>query len=626
LDALLNTISNPVLFKDVNGIYQRCNQAFAQKILGTVPEEVAGKSSEIVIKNAVDLSKSDLEELDRKLIEGGPDQSFEVSIEGPDGLVLDYEVSRSVYRGEEGKPIGIVGVLQDITQRRLAMKNLESEKLAFRIIAEAAVHSEEVTVLCETVLESLLEVLDFDFGTIRIVNHESQTLDLVAVSGIKSRIGRKLVESFSLSDEKSLSVYMVKTGELVFAPRVNDHPISKSHMESLEKYNMGAYVSAPLRGSGGEVIGLMQLVSRKEKILTELDHHFFEIVSGMFSTVLESKRADEALRQSEVRFRSTFESIPQPSFLWELDKTGEVVLSMVNQATIEMSEGTVFDVVGKPYRELFKSNPELMKIILKTLRTGEASQSEHEFVIPHSKDKRWVLWNATRPDENMVLLIATDITKHRQLEQLLSRQKEELSEFAHVMSHDLQGTLHNALVYTELLEDSFEKEYVSGLREMIDSTQAILKRSVILADAGLIIGEKESVDLNTLFDDVAKREIGKVASFERDDLPTIHCDRLKMIQIVTNLLRNAIEHGKPTLVESRINTTALAYIISIRNNGTPIPKEIREVLLDRTFTTKDVGGLGLMIVRKLVEGHGWTIELNEDPITTFSIHIPREEN
>ena len=84
------------------------------------------------------------------------------------------------------------------------------------------------------------------------------------------------------------------------------------------------------------------------------------------------------------------------------------------------------------------------------------------------------------------------------------------------------------------------------------------------------------------------------------------------------------EHGSPTLIEARVNTTSQTHSISIRNNGKAIPKEIMDVLLTKTFTTKDVGGLGLMIVRKLVEGHGWSIELEEDSITTFTIHIPIE--
>ncbi|MHA1909895.1 MAG: PAS domain S-box protein, partial [Candidatus Thorarchaeota archaeon] len=294
LDALLNTISSPVFFKDVNGIYQRCNQAFASKLLGKTPEDVIGKSSDVVVKNAIELSKKDLEELDRILVEGGPDQSFEVSIKSPDGLIRDYEVSRSVYRDSVGRPIGIVGVLLDITQRRMAMQNLERERLAFRIIAEAAVNSEEVSILCETVMESLIEVLDFEFGTMRIVNPETQTLDLVATSGIKSRTGRKIVERHPITDQTTLSVHIFQKGEIIFAPRVREHSIFESHKDATKKYKMGAYIASPLRGASGEIIGVMQLISRTEKDLIEMDHHFFEIVSGMFATVLESKRVDEA--------------------------------------------------------------------------------------------------------------------------------------------------------------------------------------------------------------------------------------------------------------------------------------------------------------------------------------------
>ncbi|MFW9848885.1 MAG: PAS domain S-box protein [Candidatus Thorarchaeota archaeon] len=625
LDALLNTISSPVFFKGINGIYQRCNMAFASKLLDTTPEHVIGKSSDIVIKRAIGMTKSDLAELDRVLINGSPDQSFEISIQSPDGIVRDYEVTRSVYRDHDGNAIGIVGVLLDITQRRMAMKNLERERLAFRIIAEAAVHSEELSMLCDEVLDSLLEVLDFDFGSIQIVNHETQCLELVAISGIKSRTGRRIKEKQPLSDDSFLSVHIANLGQLIFAPSIQDHPIAESHKDIVNKFKMKALIASPLRGASGELIGVLQLVSKKEKDLSKLDHYFFEIVSGMFATVLENKRADEALRQSESRFRSTFESIPQPAFLWELDSKGEVILSMVNQSTLELSQGTVLNYIYKPFSDLFQQNSDLLRIIRSTFRTGEPISLEQELVFPNTNLKRWVIWHSTRADENMVLLIATDITQHRQLEEMLSRQKEELSDFAHVMSHDLQGTLHNALVYAELLEDSLEKEYLLGIREMIDSAQAILKQSVTLADAGLVIGEKESVDLNKLFDEVAKREIGKLATYQRDKLPSIKCDRLKMVQIITNLLRNAIEHGKPSLIEVRLKDTPSEYKISIRNNGTQIPPENRESLFNRTFTTKTAGGLGLMIVRKLVEGHGWTVQLDENEVTSFTISIPKDD-
>ena len=625
LDTLLNTISSPVFYKDLDGKYQRCNVAFARKLIGISVDEVKGKTSDILLDRIRGLTKQDLIKLDKELLEGGPDQSFEITIEDPQGMLRDYQVNRTCFRIQKVKPYGIVGVLLDVTERKRALKTLERERLAFRMIAEASVNTEEVSILCEHVLDGLIEVLEFDFGTIRIINNEDRTADLVALCGLKSRVGRRIVERIPLDDMSFLASRVASDGVAIFAPKVKEHEIYTTNRERIEKFNMEALLSWPLRSASGDLIGVLQVVSKKPKNLSDLDVLFFEIVAGMFATVLESKRADEALRQSEVRFRSTFEAIPQPSFLWELNQDGDIILRMINQAAIIMSQGTIINAVGTQYTELFEANPELLKIIHTTLRTGETLRSEQEFVVPYSKVRRWIIWNISRPDENTVLTIATDITAHRQLEQSLSRRKEELSEFAHIMSHDLQGTLHNALVYSELLEGEYDKEYITGIHDLIDSAQSILKRSLALADAGLVIGEKELVNLNGLVDEVVKREIGTEISFQRDNLPSVLCDRFKMTQILVNLLRNAVEHGHPSLIEIRNTGTSTSHGLAISNDGNQIPEEIQEVILRKSITTKDEGGLGLMIVRKLVEAHGWSIILGNGPDTTFIIRIPLSE-
>ncbi len=626
LDTLLNTISSPVFYKDSSGEYQRCNIAFARKLIGVSIDEVKGKTSDILLERIKGLTKQDLSNLDRELLEGGPDQSFEIAIENPEGILRDYQVNRTCFKTQEASPLGIVGVLLDVTERKRAAEILERERLAFRMIAEAAVHSEEVSVLCEHVLEGLMETLAFDFGTIRIINPEDRTADLMALCGLKDRIARRIVDRIPLDDVSYLASRVILDGDPVFADNVKEHKIYQTNRDRFEKLKVGGLMAWPLRSSSGDLIGVLQLASKQPKKLSDLDVHFFEIVAGMFATVLESKRADEALRQSESRFRTTFEAIPQPSFLWELKQDGDIILRMINQAALVMSQGTIIDAVGTQYSELFEANPELLKIVRQTLRTGEALRSEQEFSVPQSSVKRWVIWNTTRPDENTVLLIATDITGHRQLEQSLSRQKEELSEFAHIMSHDIQGMLHNALMYTEMLEGQYEKEYVMGIHEMIDSAQAILRRSLALADAGLVIGEKELVDLNALVDDIVKREIGANVSFERDDLPKIQCDRHKMTQIMVNLIRNAVEHGRPSLVEIRYGISSASHELLVRNDGKEIPEDIRKFILKRNVSTKNEGGLGLMIVRKLIEAHGWSIELDSDANTTFIIRIPISES
>ncbi len=82
---------------------------------------------------------------------------------------------------------------------------------------------------------------------------------------------------------------------------------------------------------------------------------------------------------------------------------------------------------------------------------------------------------------------------------------------------------------------------------------------------------------------------------------------------------------KPSLIEIRHSSTVAAHRLFFSNDGVKIPDEIRDSILKQTISTKDVGGLGLMLVRKLVEAHGWSIKLDNGPNTTFIIQIPLSE-
>jgi signal transduction histidine kinase len=101
------------------------------------------------------------------------------------------------------------------------------------------------------------------------------------------------------------------------------------------------------------------------------------------------------------------------------------------------------------------------------------------------------------------------------------------------------------------------------------------------------------------------------------------CDKEKVIQIVQNILLNAVEHGTPANVEVFAEDSDEGVSIIFRNDGKIIPEEHRLKLFERGFTTKKAsGGLGLSIVQKLVEAHGWTIQLDKSQNTSFRISIP----
>lgn len=105
-------------------------------------------------------------------------------------------------------------------------------------------------------------------------------------------------------------------------------------------------------------------------------------------------------------------------------------------------------------------------------------------------------------------------------------------------------------------------------------------------------------------------------------------DPKQMTQVLYNLLRNSIEamkgHGTISIY-SRVDHDR--YEMYIEDSGNGIPKEIQPTLFDPFITTKESGtGLGLTIVKRIVENHGGTIELykSNEKGTTFLLTLPRK--
>ena len=125
-------------------------------------------------------------------------------------------------------------------------------------------------------------------------------------------------------------------------------------------------------------------------------------------------------------------------------------------------------------------------------------------------------------------------------------------------------------------------------------------------------------------------------------LPLMTADITELVQVWTNILSNACDAmGQANTPDPTICITAelhhaegvsllpTDYIrVSISNNGPEIPVEIREKIFQPNFTTKKLGldfglGLGLSIVRRVVDSYNGTIELDSSPeLTTFTINIP----
>ena len=114
------------------------------------------------------------------------------------------------------------------------------------------------------------------------------------------------------------------------------------------------------------------------------------------------------------------------------------------------------------------------------------------------------------------------------------------------------------------------------------------------------------------------------------DVDNISVDTLRLEQVIINLVLNAIESSPEggTVAVTLFRSTE-GLLLDVSDNGCGIPFEERQKVFDPFFTTKKEGtGLGLPIVKKIVEAHGWSLQIldNDYGGTIFRINLMAEQN
>jgi len=216
--------------------------------------------------------------------------------------------------------------------------------------------------------------------------------------------------------------------------------------------------------------------------------------------------------------------------------------------------------------------------------------------------------------------------------ELLIRQKEELSQFARTMAHDIRNYLTTIEGYAQIIKDvkTYDPNLLEKIINQVHQIEDLMIHSLNLAEAGLIVESFEDVNLNDVVYNVKESTIPlSSVLLECGHLPIVIGDHEKIIQIFKNLFENAILHGKP----NNINIWFENGSLFIANDGKKISDAKRKTLFEVPTSfrrLKEGPGLGLKIVKKLVEAHGWQIMLTSDTKTTFQIQVKQffypEEN
>jgi signal transduction histidine kinase len=154
-----------------------------------------------------------------------------------------------------------------------------------------------------------------------------------------------------------------------------------------------------------------------------------------------------------------------------------------------------------------------------------------------------------------------------------------------------------------------------------------LAHSLKLAEYGQIIDKKVKIDLNRLIYEINMNN-KEIEIETKNVLPIVFGDKEKLMQMLTNIVTNSIIHGRATKIEiqSQFTEGKRNLKVQIKNNGVGIEIQEAKRMFERGFTTlKEGNGLGLYIVKKIIQSHDWEIELTDREQVTFTITIPTQD-
>ncbi len=225
----------------------------------------------------------------------------------------------------------------------------------------------------------------------------------------------------------------------------------------------------------------------------------------------------------------------------------------------------------------------------------------------------------------------------------LKRSNEDLEHFAYPASHDLQEPLRSISIFSQLFvrghRHSLDEKGRRYLQTVIDAAsrmheliEGLLTYSRVTSSLDQTIG---AVDLEQIFDGVIEALQGRIsetnAVITHDPFPLVTGDSVRLTQTFLNLLSNALKYKKPDvppLVHVSCKRSNGEWLIKVSDNGLGFPPQYARLLFGmfkRLHTQIPGTGIGLVVVKSVVQGHGgriWAESAGEGQGASFCFTLP----
>ncbi len=343
--------------------------------------------------------------------------------------------------------------------------------------------------------------------------------------------------------------------------------------------------------------------------------------------ITENKNAEQALRESEEKYRTIFDNAGDAIAIHDLEgnfiEVNEIICRRLGYSREELLKVKVGDVdapdharnVGARVQELTKKGHIIFETVHIT-REGRHIPTEVNAALFHIGKKP------------VVMSIARDITDRKQAEDALSQANKKLTLLSTLTRHDIKNQLMVLQSYLTILEEKEPDLTSKEILQKIDIAAKRISSMIMFTKVYEQIGVNAPVweDCHTIVDTVAKEiSLGKV--MVKNDIPAgakVFADPL-IVKVFYNLMDNAMRHGgKITYIRFSAEESGDDHVIICKDDGDGVVAEEKDKIFERAYGKNT--GMGLFLSREILSITGITINETGEPGkgSLFEISVPKE--
>ncbi len=426
----------------------------------------------------------------------------------------------------------------------------------------------------------------------------------------------------------------MKRGELISIADVRADERTAAAAGALEGRSARSFVNVPVL-ERGQLVAVLFVNEASARTWTAEEHSLLRDVAERIRVATQRVRAEKALRDSEAKFRTIADAMPQ--MVWSALADG--YHDYYNQQWYEFTGVPPGSTDGDAWNSAFhpEDQPRAWKLWRHSLATGQTYEIEYR-LRHRSGHHRWVLGRAL-PVRNEAGAIVrwmgtcTDIHEQRTTQEELRASSRRKDEFLAMLAHELRNPLAPISTAAHLLKKapshaaSVERsaDIISRqVRHMTDLVDDLLDVSRVTR--GLVELERVPVELKAVLGN-AIEQVRPLIEARGHQLTTrmasgdvyVLGDRTRLIQVMSNLLNNAAKYTPPNGALSLTLSVEAHVEVHVADNGVGIDAQLLPHVFDlftqgeRTSDRSQGGlGLGLALVRSLVELHGGHVTVRSE--------------